>query len=160
MKLEEAFGLENAGWAALLVNDAGTIVRANQAAVKIFGTALEGEATLLSAIWAPENGVGADQFLGQWERSPVSTATLKFRIKGGITTPFPATICSFVRDGQRRFIIQFLPDATRVSAAENAAQKQKLDCALQLARTVSLDFNNSLTTVLGYTSLVLAQMEP
>jgi len=38
--------------------------------------------------------------------------------------------------------------------------KQKLDCALQLARTVSLDFNNALTTVLGHTSLLLSKAEP
>src|SRR5690242_153139 len=42
----------------------------------------------------------------------------------------------------------------------NAAQKQKLDCALQLARSVSLDFNNALTSVLGHSSLVLSKMEP
>src|SRR5215471_6141274 len=160
MKLDEVFGLENAGWAALLVNDAGTIVRANQTAVKMFGSALERDATLLSAIWAPENTVAAEQFLGQWERSPSSTATLKFRVRGGTSSSFPVTICSYLRDGQRSFIFQFPPDSVRASAAESAAQKQKLDCALQLARTVSLDFNNALTTVLGYTSLVLAQMEP
>ena len=33
------------------------------------------------------------------------------------------------------------------------AHKQKLDCALQLARTVALDFNNALTSILGHTSL-------
>jgi signal transduction histidine kinase/CheY-like chemotaxis protein len=160
MKPDEVFGLENAGWSALLVNEAGTIVRANQAAVKMFGSALERDATSLSGIWAPENTVAAEQFLGQWERSPTSMATLKFRIKGGTTSSYPVTICSYVRDGQRSFVFQFPPDSVRVSAAESAAQKQKLDCALQLARTVSLDFNNALTTVLGYTSLVLAQMEP
>jgi CheY-like chemotaxis protein len=37
--------------------------------------------------------------------------------------------------------------------------KQKLDCALQLARTVSLDFNNALTSVLGHTSLLLSKAE-
>jgi CheY-like chemotaxis protein len=40
------------------------------------------------------------------------------------------------------------------------AQKQKLDCALQLTRTVALDFNNALTSILGHTSHVLGQMEP
>jgi two-component system cell cycle sensor histidine kinase/response regulator CckA len=40
------------------------------------------------------------------------------------------------------------------------ALKQKLDCALQLARTVALDFNNALTSILGHTSLVLSKMEP
>src|SRR5207249_4527604 len=38
--------------------------------------------------------------------------------------------------------------------------KHKLDCALQLARTVTLDLNNAITSVLGHTSLVLSQMEP
>jgi CheY-like chemotaxis protein len=40
------------------------------------------------------------------------------------------------------------------------AQKQKLDCALQLARSVSLDFNNALTSILGHTSLLLSKAEP
>ncbi|HZF00642.1 MAG TPA: ATP-binding protein [Methylomirabilota bacterium] len=38
--------------------------------------------------------------------------------------------------------------------------KQKLDCALQLARTVSLDFNNALTSILGHTSFLLSKAEP
>src|SRR5690606_10191579 len=37
-------------------------------------------------------------------------------------------------------------------------QKQKLDCALQLARSVALDFNNALTIILGHTSLLLSRM--
>jgi signal transduction histidine kinase len=38
--------------------------------------------------------------------------------------------------------------------------KQKLDCALQLARTVSLDFNNALTSILGHASFLLSKSEP
>lgn len=37
--------------------------------------------------------------------------------------------------------------------------KQKLDCALQLTRTVAIDFNNALTSILGHTSLVLSRLE-
>ena len=40
------------------------------------------------------------------------------------------------------------------------AHKQKLDCALQLARSVALDFNNALTSILGHSSLLLSKMEP
>ncbi len=40
------------------------------------------------------------------------------------------------------------------------AQKQKLDCALQLIRTVALDFNNALTSILGHTSLLLSKIDP
>ncbi|PWU18221.1 MAG: hypothetical protein C5B50_09685 [Verrucomicrobia bacterium] len=46
------------------------------------------------------------------------------------------------------------------ASESSAALKQKLDCALQLARTVALDFNNALTSILGHTSLVLSKMEP
>jgi two-component system cell cycle sensor histidine kinase/response regulator CckA len=43
--------------------------------------------------------------------------------------------------------------------AAGAALKQKLDCALQLARTVSIDFNNALTSVLGHASFLLGKTE-
>src|SRR6202044_511309 len=41
----------------------------------------------------------------------------------------------------------------------HAAQRQKLDCALQLARSVALDFNNALTSILGHASLLLSKTE-
>jgi two-component system, cell cycle sensor histidine kinase and response regulator CckA len=165
MKLDEVFALENAGWPALLVNDACTILRSNQTARKLFGPALEGVSPLLGAIWAPENGPTAEQFLAQWERSPAATVSLKFRVKGGGTSSFSASICSFQKDEQRFFIFQLLPDWSFAADQKGLptdftqAQKHKLDVALQLARTVSLDFNNALTSILGYTSLMLAQME-
>lgn len=40
------------------------------------------------------------------------------------------------------------------------AQKQKLECAMQLIRTVALDFNNALTSILGHASLLLGKIEP
>jgi hypothetical protein len=43
--------------------------------------------------------------------------------------------------------------------ANGSQLKQKLDCALQLARTVSLDFNNALTSILGHTSFLLDKAE-
>jgi nitrogen-specific signal transduction histidine kinase len=47
-----------------------------------------------------------------------------------------------------------------VADVNGVVLKQKLDCALQLARTVSLDFNNALTSVLGHASLLLGKCEP
>ena len=165
IKLDEVFALENAGWPALLVNDACTILRSNQTARKLFGPALEGAAPLLGAIWAPENGPAAEQFLAQWERSPAANISLKFRVKGGGVSSFSVSICSFQKDAQRYFLFQLLPDWSFAADSKGPptdftlAQKHKLDVALQLARTVSLDFNNALTSILGYTSLILSQME-
>lgn len=165
MKLEEVFPLDNAGWPALLVNGACAIVRSNQTAHKLFGPALEGTTPQLATIWAPENGPGAEQFLAQWEHAPAATTALKFRVKGGGTSSFSTSICSFLQGEQRFFLLQLLPDWSFAADSKGhvtdftVAHKHKLEMALQLARTVSMDFNNTLTSVLGYTSLVLSQME-
>lgn len=166
MKVEVAFVLENAGWPALLVDDASKICRANTAAGKLFGPALEQGSSLLGAIWSPENTQSAEQFLAQWERSPKPTVALKFRAKGWNTLNFLVSICGLSKDEQKFFVLQLFPEAASTAenigpAAESSqAQKQKLECALQLARTVALDFNNALTSILGHTSLVLSQMDP
>ncbi len=164
MKPETAFALENAGWPAMLLDAGSTILRASPAAIKLFGPALEGASPMLSAIWSPENGVTAEQFLARWERSPTPAMSLKFRIKGGGTATYAAALSSHTREQQRFFILQLLPEGagsepkfqTGVTAV---GQRQKLDCALQLARTVALDFNNALTSILGHTSLLLSRAE-
>lgn len=168
MKSSVAFQLENAGWPALLLDGATTICRANPAAIRLFGPGLEGGTALLSAIWSPDNPTTAEQFFAQWERSPSPTATLKFRSKGGTTGAWLTSLCAFSREGQKFFLLQLAPDNAAPAAAapeaqateSNLAQKQKLDCALQLARTVALDFNNALTSILGHASLLLTRLEP
>lgn len=162
MKSEVAFSLENAAWPVLLVNSAGAIVRANPAAVKAFGSTLEGEMPL-SAIWASENGPLAEQFILKWHSSPTPPGRLKFCTKDNGVQSFFTTICPLAEEQDKVFILQLLPYAAeaegRESHTEIFVKKQKLDCALQLARTVSLDFNNALTSILGHTSLLLSQVE-
>jgi two-component system, cell cycle sensor histidine kinase and response regulator CckA len=165
MKSSAVFQLENAAWPALLLDAATTICRANPAAVKLLGPSLEGGTPLLSTIWSGENSLTPDQFLTQWERSPNSTVSLKLRTRGGSTITTPASVCSMSKDGQKYFLVQLLQaelssESGDATASEVLAHKQKLECALQLARTVALDFNNALTSILGHTSLVLSQIEP
>jgi len=52
------------------------------------------------------------------------------------------------------------PGPAPASVEASLAHKQKLDCALQLARSVALDFNNALTSILGHASLLLSKAEP
>jgi signal transduction histidine kinase len=167
MKLDVVFALENAGWPALLVDGGSILCRANAAAIKLFGPVLEGGSAGLSAIWSLENSGSAEQFLASWERSPAPTVALKFRAKGGMVVSALTSICAFTKEGEKYFVLQLLPETasprTEARAAggdASVAHKQKLDCALQLARTVALDFNNALTIILGHTSLVLSQVEP
>ena len=165
MKSDVVFILESAGWPAFLLDGSGTILRVNPAAVKTFGPVLEGGSPMLSAIWSPENGTTPEQFLAHWAVSPAGTAALKFRVKGGGTAVFSISICSFNKDEEKFFVFQAIPAVGAAITGKNQAtessfaQKQKLDCALQLARTVSLDFNNALTSILGHTSLLLGKAE-
>jgi two-component system cell cycle sensor histidine kinase/response regulator CckA len=174
MKPEVVFGLENAAWPAVLVNVGGGVLLTNAAAKSVFGTALNGETANLASVWATENGLPPADFLARWEQSPTVSGVLKFRAANGAVTPFLTSICQFINDGKKWFVLQLLPadsPPAPVSAPAPAAEihtqmtgdvalKQKLDCVLQLARTVSLDFNNALTGVLAHTSLLLTKAEP
>jgi len=167
MKSDVVFTLEFAGWPAFLVDGASVICRANQAAIKAFGQSLESSSPMLSAVWSPDNPTTAEQFLAEWERSPAPIVALKFRGRAGNTISQPVSLCSFAEDAQKYFVFQLLPEKTgsmveprSQSVEATLAHKQKLDCALQMARTVALDFNNALTSILGHASLVLTRMEP
>ena len=170
MKPDGSFLLENAAWPAFVAETGGTIRVANQAAIAFFGPPFEAESTTLSAIWAEESE-SADQFLGRWERSAASVVLLKFRGKGSNIVSFQTHICPS-RDVQKRFLFQLWRDSGAAAESSSRAAepkalspdspqafKQKLDCALQLTRTVALDFNNALTSILGHTSLVLSKLE-
>lgn len=156
MKPDLFFMLENAGWPALLVEESGVIRRANQAAVVLFGSVVEGDQSLLSVVWSPDNGSSAEQFLAT-ERAFVEPMPLSFQIKGGATEKFTTYIANSSRDGQKVFVFQLFKDAA--ASSESTVHKQKLDCALQLARSVALDFNNALTSILGHSSLLLSKIE-
>jgi signal transduction histidine kinase/ActR/RegA family two-component response regulator len=167
MKSDVAFALENAGWPALLVDGAGTICGASPAARNLFSAALNGESPRLAAVWSPENTSTADQLLAQWEHSAVPTLLLKFQAKDGRAVGYLTSICALTKDDRKYYVLQLLRETTTAAAElkppggeAGLALKQKLDCALQLARTVALDFNNALTSILGHTSLVLSKMEP
>lgn len=171
MKPDVVFGLENAAWPALLVGAGGELLITNATAKNTFGPALNGGSAQLSSVWAPENGVAPSDFLARCEPSSATPKTVKFRTANGASTAFTAVVCGFESDGKKMWVLQLLPvmpapSAAALATAEakpapaaDAALKQKLDCVLQLARTVSLDFNNALTGVLAHTSLLLSKAE-
>ena len=178
MKSDISFQLENAAWPAFVVEAGGTIRHANTAAVSFFGPKLEGEGISLSALWA-EPKETADQFLARWERLPSTTSPIRFHGKGGSVSTFATYICP-IRNVQKRYLFQLIPgkpaqppranDLSALGVPEAGSpsssadtvfvHKQKLDCALQLTRSVALDFNNVLTCILGHTSLLLTKAEP
>ena len=157
---ESAIDLEQAGWPVLLVDAAGSVRRTNAAAQRFFGSKL-GSAAQLAAVWGVENATTPAQFLIQARK--VAAVLLPVRLRGlqPLSTSFTASAGEVTVGGERLLLLQLFPgnggsgEAKGPSVEVNLAQKQKLDCALQLTRTVALDFNNTLTTILGHTSYLL-----
>jgi nitrogen-specific signal transduction histidine kinase/CheY-like chemotaxis protein len=178
----EEFLLQNADWPALLALKNGKVLRANRAAVRAFGSGIEKEDGALAAIWSPQNRGSAQQFLTL--PPPEGPLPLKFNLKSGLPGVFLAQLC--LTEDEDVCLLQLLkevsPEASsppphKAAPAPSApapahavappptveaslAHKQKLDCALQLARSVALDFNNALTSILGHASLLLSKAEP
>ena len=171
MKSEIVFALENAAWPALLVTAMGQVLMSNAAARTFFGEALEAESPNLAPFWSPKNETQFAGYLAWWENSKPSPVALTFRSAGCVDKRFSVPIAVLANQDGKWFLLQLLPlpelaskpleMATELrNATGDAALKQKLDCVLQLARTVSLDFNNALTGVLAHTSLLLGKAEP
>ncbi len=164
MKSDVTFDFENAAWPALLVDGAGSVVRANHAATNTFGELLTKDSAKLAALWSADNCLTVEKFLKDGAAALAPLTPLKLLLPAGPKT-FSALVDLHGQNEQRRLLLQLLPDTTDLTGTKPAnldaglAHKQKLDCALQLARSVALDFNNALTSVLGYTSLMLSKAE-
>ncbi|MHC1764423.1 MAG: ATP-binding protein [Verrucomicrobiia bacterium] len=183
MKSEFVFALETAGWPVLVITPSGVIWRANAAAAELFSAVTETGRLSAASIWSPENDSTVEVFLSRAQTTTQEAVPLKLRTKNGQTVQFSAYLAAFNKDGQKHFLLQLLkpasarpktaspPEADSARASQeprrptpetgesNIAHKQKLEFALQLARSVALDFNNALTSILGYTSLILSRTE-
>jgi signal transduction histidine kinase len=162
--MKDYFPFENASWPALLVEESGLIRVANHSAAELFGSVVQGGSAPLAGIWADET-ITPIKYLNNPARTGTGKATLKLKTKSGQTETLETFLCPLTREGVKYFALQVLPATTQAKSADasgldaNLAHKQKLDCALQLARTVALDFNNALTSVLGHASLLLSKAD-
>jgi signal transduction histidine kinase len=157
MEQQTQWDWEHTPWPVLLLKAGeGVVLRANAAARSLFGAALEGERPRLEALGA-EGGESAHAFLAGLDAAP-RLAVLKFRAGGGGVKSFCALGARQGQGPDASVLLQLLPESAGCDSS--LALKQKLDCALQLARSVALEFNNALTSVLGYTSLLLSRAEP
>ena len=159
MRHEFFLPFENAAWPVLWIDAAGTILRANSAALQCWGQGLASGTARLAALWLPSNAASPEQFLLQWSRSPSPLVQIHLRARAGQEVRGPALLSSWTRDQQRYYLLQF-PPIPGTDQAEAQNLQQKLECVLQFGRTVALDFNNALTTVLGRASLLLSQLPP
>ena len=176
-KEEDDFLLQNADWPVLLARKNGKVLRANRAAVRAFGGGIDKEDGTLASIWSSRNRGSALQFLSL--PPPAAPLHLNFRLKSGLEGAFMAQSCRTASDDicLLQLLKELAPESSPAAAPKpvispaapvlpatpaveaSLAHKQKLDCALQLARSVALDFNNALTSILGHASLLLSKAE-
>ena len=153
MSSDPFFALESASWPLIWLDSSGVIRKINPSATLILGSDLAD--TRLAALWLPVNAMSFEDFILQMNRHSPSNMDLVLRQKGGGSERFRALICQLKTEDQPGFLLQLvrkdnwassqlpgLPVSTQENQSESCVlQKQKLDCALQLARSVSLDFN-------------------
>ncbi len=166
---DAAFPLETAPWPAFSVTLGGSIEAVNLAAQTLFGERLQarefGE--------LGEGETSSSNFIPLCAQLSTPLIPLRFRDRDGNVATFLTSISAVPGSEGKCYLFQLFPPpapALRTnghgkaevkggSVEINAVQKQKLDCAMQLTRTVALDFNNALTTILGHASYVLGRME-
>lgn len=165
-KLDVALLLESAVWPAFLVDPGGIIRRANKAAIELFGPVLESNSSSITSILSGDKQPEPQKFLAQFDGSAASAVPLNFKTKDGSVT-IPTSVCAFTREGDKRILFQLhghgqpqKTDTTPLRKPDAPAAKQKVDTATQLARSVALDLNNTLTSIMGHCSWILSHMEP
>jgi len=157
---------EHAAWPVLLVDASARVQRTNKAAIDILAGPLHEGSSSLAQVWSPDNVSKPEEFVRVAADSLSPHTLLKFKTGQGATTSFVTYVSPVQKQNQSWLLLQlFKPQGVSVHSVDgssldaNAAHKQKLDCALQLARTVALDFNNALTSVLGHASLLLSKAD-
>ena len=187
MKSDIVYGLVSASWPAILMDESGAVHNVNPVAVRTLGPTMADGTGTLQALWLSENQGTAAELLARCGGQAVVNLPLRLLGKNRAQLSYQASICTIQDEGKKYFLFQLFPEAPagtpatapapataspapvaaaaagdnkNPSAEANLAHKQKLDCALQLARTVSLDFNNALTIILGHTSLLLSKADP
>jgi len=158
---------EFAPWPVLLVDPVGVVRQFNSAAAAAFGDSLRQNDSVLQSVWFPQNSIRAEVFLAHIDDVSARLIQLKFRTKDGLYSQFTVCVAPLGRDARATVVLQLLPaveapaapaPATKTEAAD-ASLKQKFAIAMQLTRTVAMDFNNALTSILGHTSHVLGRLE-
>ncbi len=182
------FWLDAAEWPAFLVGADGQIQRANANALLTLGSEISELTQFLSLLCGPmmagndprlgpksigpvvcsfaAAGGGKEDF--QAYLSPVAEGDsgdyLLQLFKGGgppaptNAAPTEPPLASPSPDSAPEQGLKGSTPGDTANSASADAQSQKLECALQLARSVVLDFNNALTSILGHASLVLGQI--
>ena len=127
MRRQTEFVLEKAGWPALLLEENGAICRANRAACRLFGPAVQGVASLSALLEDGEgiNGVKLDRFLAEQEAAG-KPCEMQLACAGGQKARFVSRVTKLTREGRNYYVLQLFggpaPDSPESAAGTRAKE--------------------------------------
>ncbi len=171
MKIDEEMFINHLSWPVLVTDESGFIKEANRLAIKKFALRIADRPSLEATIWSKSNQLRPNDLLNKVKSNGQSCFDVSLTETKKGDQRYQLWISPFTQGGDSSLFLQAIPMGSE-SDSENqeipvvkpvagigvgSAVKQKLDCAMQLTRTVALDFNNALTSILGHTSLLLGR---
>ncbi|MCF7709466.1 MAG: response regulator, partial [Verrucomicrobia bacterium] len=166
---------DNAVWPVFIIDETAAIRWANKAAANVFRIEVSKGDNSFNELWAEDNEMPVELFIPFIRRGGKLDSPIKLLDKNSKPVERKLLISPVKSDDEFLVLLQ-IPDIGADSSKKKTkaepinsipakiepgiSQKQTLDSARQLIRTVVLDFNNALTTILGHTTLILSQLEP
>jgi two-component system cell cycle sensor histidine kinase/response regulator CckA len=152
----------NAPYGIYTVTTEGRVLTANRALVDMLGYESVDEVTALNASAFYDRAEDRAEMLSRWhQRGRVEGDEVRWRRRNGdpLTVRLTGRVTGESAASQNMFEV-FVEDVTAQRRLEDEhRQAQKMDAVGRLATGIAHDFNNLLTAILGYTELMLDQID-
>src|SRR5258708_586402 len=109
MKSDVVYGLVNATWPVILVDEAGAIHNVNPVAVRTFGPSMADGTGSLSTLWGSANTGTPAELLTRCASQAAVNVPLNLIGKGDKPLAYSVSICTMLDEGKKYFLCQLLP---------------------------------------------------